>query len=222
MDIPVVVAADPQDVEREARFGTLNERGFVRGETAQHQWYLLVTEACAASRVPVDETVRDYLAVMLNRFTGRAELLEQLASFDFYQHVFGTARIDSSCAQDIADISLQYVAFFPERSRDRHQPRSLEYVANVGTSLYQELAKSSEGKDDWFSHAFRSMATSFGRAVMVLRSTCPRFALRQGHVPEGPWKDAARFLSLSEVTKLAPALEKFNLMYFTDPHGKNN
>ncbi|MDO8523621.1 MAG: hypothetical protein Q7R74_00150 [bacterium] len=220
-----VILAKESEVEKEARFETLNGRGFIRGDTPQHQWYLLVTEACEAASITVDEVVRDYLAVMLNRFMGRAEFFEQLAAFDFYQHALGIAKIDSPCVQDVADISLQYVAFFPERSQARHQPRSLEYVANVGTSLYQELARSSVGKDDWFSDAFRSMAKSFGRAVMVLRSTCPRFALQREMANEGVRRDGVPFHSLSEMIRLAPALNNFNRMYFQPegPQGlKNN
>jgi len=224
MQAGVILAKEPE-VAKEARFETLNGRGFVRGDTPQHQWYLLVTEVCETANIAVDEVVRDYLAVMLNRFMGRAELFEQLAAFDLYQHALGIAKIDSPCVQDVADISLQYVSFFPERSQARHQPRSLEYVANVGTSLYQELARASAGKDDWFSQAFRAMAKSFGRAVMVLRSACPRFSLQRELARDGIRREAVHFHSLSEMIKLAPALHNFNRMYFQPegPQGlKNN
>lgn len=225
MDAKLVIATKPQDVEEETRYGTLNTNGFVRGETAGYQWYLLVNEACANANVPIDEMVKDYLATMLYRFMTRTELFDQLAAFDFYQYAFGTAKIDSTCVQDIADISLQYVAFFPERSYNRHQPRSMEYVANIGTDLYRGLAKSSEKKDDWFSSVFKLMATSFGSAVMVLRSTLPRFALQRALRQEKFHGEAMRFPTISEVMKLGPALNTFNRMYFQSENAtslKNN
>ena len=150
---------------------------------------------------------------MLCRFMSRVELLEQLAAFDFFQHLMGVRNIESACAQDIADMSLQYVAFFPERSYNRHEPRSLDYVANLGASLYHELARSAEGKDDWFSRAFPLMETSFARAVMVLRSTCPRFTERREISWARRQRDAAQLPSALEARELGHALEPFKLMY---------
>ncbi len=217
MDNNMVVLAKPEDVKKEASFQTLNEMGFVRAESPEHQWYLLLNEACTKSMVPVDETVRDYLATMLNRFMGRAELFEQLSAFDFYQYVFGVSKIDQVCIQDVADMSLQYVAFFPERSLNRHESRSVEYVANLGTSLYKGLAKSSHGKDDWFSRAFRLMSKSFGSAVIVLRSVCPRFVERQEILREKLHADEVlNFLGSQERETTARALRDFEYMYLKE------
>ncbi len=175
----LVVPAEPKDVGEEARFQNLNGKGFVRGGTAGYQWYLLVNEACTKAKVPIDDAVREYLGAMLYRFMGRAELFTQLAAFSFYQHLLGVPKTAPVCLQDVADTCLQYVAFFPEMSEYRHQPRTVEHVANMGTSLYRELAKSSVGKDDYFSRAFQLMPKSFGLSVMALRSVCPRFAHRR-------------------------------------------
>jgi hypothetical protein len=149
---------------------------------------------------------------------GRAELFEQLAAFDFYQHVLKVASIDSLCLQDVADICVQYVAFFPERSYNRHEPRSLEHIAGIGVSAYEELAESSGEKDDCASCAYRLMATSFGLSVMVLRTLCPRFAqdqeISRAKAAEKLWKEAVRFPSVSEAMRLAPMIRDFSHMYF--------
>lgn len=214
MDGGLLVIPRGESIQEETPYETLNRSGFVRAESAQHQWYLLVTEAYRASKIPFDETMRDYLATMLYRFTNRAELFGQFAAFDYYQFLLGIMRVDSALAQDIADISLQYVAFFPERSHNRHEPRSLEHVANMGESMYRKLAKSSRGKDDWFSHAFGTMSTSFARAVMVLRSAIPRFALRRQVRQERRQHGAMHLLSISERVGLAPEMQRFGAMYF--------
>ncbi len=223
MDAKLVVAKE-EDIKEETKFQTLNQMGFVRAETAEYQWYLLVGEACTVSKLTVDETVRDYLATMLCRFTTRPELMEQLAAFDFYQHCLGITNIDSVCIHDIADICLQYVALFPERSEHRHEPRSLEYVSNIGTHLYKELAKASQEKDDWFSNAFQLMATSFGLAVMVLRSVLPRFAVKREVSQHSIHREGLHFLSVEELTTLAPALRNFSMMYFQSsvPQSQSN
>ncbi len=217
MDTNLVIVADPDEVKKETRCEFLNGKGFVRGDSDQHQWYLFVNQACAASRIFIDDVMKEYLGNMLWRFSCRAELFEQLAAFDFCQHIFETAQIDSPCAQDVADISLQYVAFFPEKSMYRHQPRSLEYIANLGTGLYQELARSSVGKDDCFSRAYEPMATHFGKAVMILRSARSSFNLNREYreyISRRSLYDAVRFPSDVEAAKLAGTLRNLRFMYF--------
>jgi hypothetical protein len=199
------------------RFRFLDGLGFVRAKTADHQWYLLVTDAFSASQLPLNEMVRDYLVTMFVRFTLRAELFEQLAAFDYYQYVLGSKSVDPECLHDVADISLQYVALFPERSSNRHQPRSLEQVVNIGIALYKDLAKDSQGKDDWFSKAYTSMSTSFWLAVMVLRSMMPKF-IQQTKITDATSisAEAVRLLSNSEACSTASALHQFDNMYFAD------
>ncbi len=213
----IVIATEPNDVKVEVRLENLNKKGFVRAPTAKSQWHVLVNEAWQTSRLPVDEVMKGYLVTMLERFMTRARLLEELEAFDYCQHIFGVKSLDAPCIQDAADMSLQYVAFFPERSRYRHSPRSVEYVANIGVALYQELARASEGKDDCISIAYRPMANYFGRAVMVLRSAVPplqskpvRELLRNGlHIP-----------SALEAEEKARTIGEFHQMYFEQDYQK--
>lgn len=177
--VTIVTATSQEEIDKELEFRELNAKGFVRGVNAQDQWFILVNDAWAATKFPVNETIKAYLVQMLLRFMGRTNLFEQLSIFDYNQFILGTQEFDPEGVQDIADISLQYVAYFPERSRYRHEPRSLEYSSKIGVGLYQWLSEKSEGKDDWFSCAYREMASSFALAVMVLRSVCPRFALKR-------------------------------------------
>ncbi len=214
MNEKLVITAKPEDVEEDAKYRTLNESGFVRAGSAAYQWYLLVAEACAQTKFPVDDIVQTYLATMLHRFMGRRMLFAELAAFDFYGRLIGAAKVEPGLVPDVADISLQYVAFFPEASLYRHQMRGAHQIADIGISLYRELARSAEGKDDWFSQAYALMATSFIRAVMVLRAVVPRFALRRKLAAERFRNEAMRFPSLTEMKKLGPALQRFDLMYF--------
>ena len=207
----LIASGNWNDVAIEERFDTLNRRGFVRGNSAEHAWYLLINEACTQANIPVNDLQREYLGTMLNRFMTRAELFEQFKAFSYYEHVLGADTIDPICVQDAADISLQYVAFFPERTACRHEPRSLNGIADIGASLYRELARESKEKDDWFSRAFRVMAESFGSAVIVLRSAYPKLQSRDASAPA--LKDAVLFPSDKDLPVLTRAIERFGQMY---------
>lgn len=216
--LSAVVTALPEDVAGETQYSSLNKLGFVRGVTAQHQWFLLVNDAVTASSLPRNEMVRDYLAFMLFRFMERAELLSQLDAFSYYEYFFGKKKPGETSVQDIADMSLQFVALFPEQSQNRHQPRSLDYVAGLGVDLYRDLSRDSKGRDDWFSHAYRVMADSFGYAVMILRSVCPRFAPYQTPPESGKYIGNWYIPSDSEAKKIRNTAEQLNLMHFEIEH----
>ena len=178
-NVQVVLAGGEADIAEEAQFAYLNTLGFVRTITAQEQWYVLVNDAYHAAKLPINEPGRDYLGFMLHRYMKRIDFYEKLTAFDYAQYLLGAFEVDAACRQEVADLSLQYVVFFPERSVHRHEPRSLAYSADLGVSLYHDLAREAEGKDDWFSRAYQEMAKSFGQATMVLRSVCPRFVHRR-------------------------------------------
>lgn len=174
--ITVVTASTDTDVREETKFVTLNDSGFVRGATAQDQWHMLVNEAWKVSRLPENVMVKEYLGFMLWRFMKESDLFKKLQAFDIFSFLLHGRTLEGTLLQDIADMSLQYVSYFPERSKHRHEPRSLERSAEIGVELYERLARDAAGKDDWFSRAYHEMAHSFGTAVLVLRSVCPRFA----------------------------------------------
>ncbi len=211
--LKIVSVSDPREVQVESRFECLRSNGFVRAETAMDQWFILVNDAWKESHLPMNEVVRDYLTVMLNRFVGRADLLEQLAEFDHIAYLLGSRKIDSVCSQDVADMSLQYVAFFSERSRYRHEPRSLEYSSEIGVSLYQQLSYDTEGKDDWFSRAYSEMGKAFGQAVMVLRSINPAFQYQHVIATETGKKGGLLFRTDNEAARAKRTEQIIDGMY---------
>ncbi len=213
---PMVVSVTESDVRDELRFHHLNERGFVRGASAIDQWFILVNDAWKQANIPMDAHVRDYLVTMLNRFTTRTELFAELKAFEYSAYLLGKQAIDEPCVQDVADMSLQYVAYFPEQSGHRHEPRTLRYSAEIGISLYERLARQSAGKDDWYSVAYGAMARSFGRAVMVLRSSCARFLSRE-RVRRAVERDGHMMLTDGEATRIARQASTFSAMYCVTP-----
>ena len=168
--VNIVPANSFGDVKAEKNFSCLNKKGFVRTLSATEQWILLVNDAWAYTGFPENELVRDYLSLMLERYMTRADLYQTLSDFNYVQHLLRGDNIDPDCMQEVADISLQYVSFVPGRSVNRHQPRSLKYSHQFGEGLYGNLSDKMEGKDDWFSKAYREMSNHFGLAAIILRS----------------------------------------------------
>lgn len=218
MNSPVsIVLATESDVAVEERYFHLNKLGFVRAENALEQWYLLVNEAWKTSGIPENDLLMSYLVTMLNRFANNTDLFETLSVFDYCQNMLGVRKIDSRCSQVLADVCLQFVSFFPEQNARRHDSRPLEFIAEMGVSLYQQLAKESENKDDCFSEAYREMANSFGVAVMVLRSACPDFVRRVTILRESRALDSARIIPTDyEASQYKRATSLFELMFGND------
>jgi len=171
----LVIAEDYRGINHEREWETLNKLGLVRGTTSLDQWYLLVNEGWRKTKLPLNDIVRDYLAVMLHRHMKNHALFEQLSAFNYLSYLLGRRKVDEPCVQDVADMCLQCAALFPEFSERRHEMKSYRYVITTGASLYRQLAQQATGKDDWYSRAYQTVADSFGQAMMVLRSTYPRF-----------------------------------------------
>lgn len=224
LKVTIASASDDRDVATECKYRQLRELGFVRGVTAMDQWFILVGDAWQRTNLPMNTTVRDYLTCMLERFTRRADLMQQLSVFDFVPYLLGMRKVDSLCVQDVADMSLQYVAFFPGRSSYRHEMRSLEYSASIGVTLYRQLSSEADGKDDWFSHAYIEMAKTFGQAVMVLRAMNPMFGF-QPAIDEAAKKRALSFPTDADDSDIRRTWKQFDGMYLEQPSdggSKNN
>lgn len=214
--VNIAPAVGCSSVSLDSSFIELRARGFVRGVTALDQWYLLVNEGWRKTGLPRNDVVIDYLVMMLHRFSGRSELFEQLKAFNYAEYLFGKKKVSAPCVQDIADMCLQFTAFFPESSRSRHEIRSYNYIVDIGTSLYQRMAKDSRDKDDWYSKSFKVMSDSFGLAVVMLRGTCPRFVEKKAKASYGT-KGGVVIPSDAEAKIIMQTNKETELMFFEPP-----
>lgn len=211
--ITIVVPESDYAVNLEMSFQRLNALGFVRGATSLDQCYLLVNDGWEKTRFPKNDMVRDYLVTMLHRYLTHTKLFEQISAFSYVKHLLGKQKVDAPCVHDVADMCLQCAAFFPEMSTRRHEMKSHQYIIDIGISLYGQLARSSEGKDDWYSRSFKSMAESFMQAVLILRSTCPRLVQKQTEY-EGIRKEAAVMLTDAQAQKVARTAAELEQLFF--------
>lgn len=208
----VVVAESDYAVTLESSFKELNSRGFVRGATSLDQCYLLVNEGWEKTRFPKNEMVRDYLVTMLHRYLTHTRLFEQVSAFNYLAYFFGKQEIDSPCVNEVADMCLQCAAFFPNMSEYRHEMKSHQYIIEVGTSLYGQLARASTGKDDWYSRAFQHMSEFFIQAMLILRSTCPRL-VQKAEVYTGVKRGATPFLTNAETEKISKTVYELERLF---------
>ena len=116
------------------------------------------------------EGVRGYLSLMLHRHMCRDDIVEFLSAFSYYFHALSEEIISPESVQEVADMCLLYVTVFPGRSNYKHEPKSVKFSSELGESLYSQLARQSEGQDNWFSHAYNEMAKHFAVAISVMRS----------------------------------------------------
>jgi hypothetical protein len=184
----------------------------VRGVTSLDQCFLLVNEGWEKTRFPRNDMVRDYLVTMLHRYLTHTRLFEQVSAFNYLAYYFGKQEIDSPCINEVADMCLQCAAFFPNMSEYRHEMKSHQYIIEVGTSLYGQLARASAEKDDWYSRAFQHMSELFIQAMLVLRSTCPQLVQKE-EVHSGVKKGALPFLTNAETGKISKTVYELERLF---------
>lgn len=159
------------DVRKDCSYSKLNNIGFIRTNEL-HQWYLLVKEGWKKSGLPENEIMSAYLVNMLRRFSVRPEIFGQLKAFNYAEYLFGNRKVDYLSFQDVADMCLQFLTFFPDYVKYRHEMKSSNYVYDLSKTFYQELAKDIDIKDNFMTKAYKIMAESLGIAIIVLRNVC--------------------------------------------------
>jgi hypothetical protein len=205
--------AEGCDLQEEGAFNQLNTCGFVRAGTAKAQWLLLINESWKATQLPLQELVRDYLVLMLDRFTTRTDLLSVMVGLEYYVRtlVNESNRINKACVQDLADIGIHHVALFPGRLAYRHYPQSVKQTYTLSQTLYAQLSRQNTNQDDWWGKAYAAMSENFFTAVIVLKRISKFLAIEEEELRR-MYGEAVRFPSLVEQS----IVEHFKHMYLHD------
>ncbi|MCF7815559.1 MAG: hypothetical protein K9M10_02245 [Candidatus Pacebacteria bacterium] len=212
IDVTIALPGDPRYSPTEKEFGTLNSIRFVRASTDKEQWWLLINDGWAETMFPMNEYVRDYIVMMLWRWTSKPYLLEHLSAFNYLEYILGGRSVDAPCINDVADICLQCAAFFPERSNYRHEMKKYHYVVNMGMTLFKQLAFESGKKDDCDSKALRLMSEHFCLAMLVIRSTCPKFLLKEKSYPSALGEGQV-MLRTNEANEMKKRIKELGSLY---------
>lgn len=128
------------------------------------QWHALVSEAQAASRQTLDETLESYLVFLLMRFAERPELARKVMALEFLQaqkeRVQNTSRL-----RDVGDQCLLFSGLFPKLAERRLV--KVSYFVAIGRTAYDQLASLVDGQSD---RLYGRLAETFVAIMDVLHA----------------------------------------------------
>ena len=114
------------------------------------QWYALVNEAQAATRLVLNENTESYLVFMLMRFSQATKLIESVIALDFLESMRTPGRRQVELLRDVGDKSLLFCGLFPGMASKRHV--RLDYFSDLGQAAYLTVSELEENKSaDLFS-----------------------------------------------------------------------
>lgn len=98
------------------------------------QWYALVNEAQASTRLILDESTESYLVFLLMRFSQGSKLIESVIALDFLEAMRSSRSRQVELLRDVGDKSLLFCGLFPGIAKRRHL--SLDYFSDMGQAAY--------------------------------------------------------------------------------------
>lgn len=110
--------------------------------TETSQWYALVNEAQASTRLILNESTESYLVFLLMRFSQGSRLMESVIALDFLQSMNVSGQRQVNLLRDVGDKSLLFCGLFPGIAERRQL--SLSYFSDMGQSAYLTVGELQE------------------------------------------------------------------------------
>jgi len=110
--------------------------------TETSQWYALVNEAQATTRLVLNENTESYLVFLLMRFSQGPKLMESVIALDFLQSMNASGQRQVDLLRDVGDKSLLFCGLFPGIAERRQL--SLSYFSDMGQSAYLTVGELQE------------------------------------------------------------------------------
>jgi len=124
--------------------------------TDTSQWYALVNEAQAETRIILNENTESYLVFLLMRFTMGPEIIESVIALDFLDSINHSRIRQTEQLKEVGDKSLLFSGLFPGIAKKRSV--SVEYFIDIGQSAYLSVSKLQESSD---SELFLQLSNQF-------------------------------------------------------------
>lgn len=102
--------------------------------TDTSQWYALVNEAQASTRLILNELTESYLVFLLMRFSQTTQLMESVIALDFLESMQTSGQRQINLMRDVGDKSLLFCGLFPGMAEKRHV--RLDYFTEMGQAAY--------------------------------------------------------------------------------------
>jgi hypothetical protein len=110
--------------------------------TETSQWYALVNEAQATTRLVLNENTESYLVFLLMRFSQGTKLMESVIALDFLESMHASRHRQVDILKDVGDKSLLFCGLFPGVAERRHL--NLSYFSDLGQSAYLTVGELQE------------------------------------------------------------------------------
>lgn len=134
--------------------------------TPAAQWQRLVQEAARSLRLDLDETLENYLVLLLIRFTENPETCHRIMALDYLRGLRAAPRAQAVALRDVGDHCLLVSGLFSQRARRRRV--SVGYFVDLGRSAYRQVADRQTGST--VAELFDALAHGFVRLSDVLRA----------------------------------------------------
>ena len=155
------------DVKNEEKFPHLNNSGFTRANGSRGQWFTMVQNTWNETKLPMNDSVRGYLVMMLERFTNQVDIFDTIVGFVDQINMTPVLNVRTDSLRHIADTSLLYVAHFPGRLADHNYPGSVNKSIEIGTGIFHELSNREQSKT--WRKWYEQVAQHYSLAVIVLK-----------------------------------------------------
>lgn len=129
------------------------------------QWYALINEAQATTRLVLDENTESYLVFLLMRYSQNSKLIESIVALDFLESAHASRHRQVELLRDIGDKSLLFCGLFPGLARKRHV--SIDYFCDMGQAAYLSAGALGLGQ---FTELFQVLGSKFRSLKEILQA----------------------------------------------------
>lgn len=127
-------------------------------------WYALIGEAELKSDIMLSDTVENYTALLLVRFTGQAELAESIIAVDFLEALNFKGKKQREKLQMLGDKCLLLSGLFPDIAERKCV--TIDYFVSMGQNAYQQ--RHNLGRHNQEDELYRELNENFSPIIQVL------------------------------------------------------
>ena len=135
--------------------------------TDTSQWYALVNEAQAATRLILNELTESYLVFLLMRFSQTTQLMESVIALDFLESMRAPGKRQVNLMRDVGDKSLLFCGLFPGMAEKRHV--RLDYFTEMGQAAYLIVSEMQEPESATLYHQLSEQFVSLQHILNAMR-----------------------------------------------------
>lgn len=131
------------------------------------QWYALVNEAQASTKLILNEHTESYLVFLLMRYSQSSHLTESVIAMDYLESVNQPIPQQRDHLQAVGDKSLLFSGLFPGMAEKRHV--SISYYINMGQAAYLAVSELQSNESAELYHQLSSQFIDMQQILQAMR-----------------------------------------------------